>query len=572
MASKITVELDIDPGGRGAAAIKGIKSDLAGFEEGTRSAARGGTDLLSVFSGNVLADFFQRGTSAATAFAAQAVRAAAEADDANSVLIFSATQAGIAYDTAATQAEAFGKRVGSSNTEAARTYSELIRLAAAAGRSSDVELIGQRFADLAAARGLKGNELSVLAKQIATGTQDEALNKFGLADPSKLYIDFVANLNAVPGAAKRTVESLNEMEKAQARLNPLVDLGAKAQGESEKRLGRTSGELDTASAAYTNLTTQIGEGITQSVQFKEALVLLSEGLGSLVTSHAKARRELALGLKTPKQLAQETREGTGRQILNAVSGIGAFVASPLFTLGDAHDLVSGKINLDEFYTRSRGTQEAILNPGQPQYEADLESSRQTKRELDEQEVKAQTAARDSAAKAAAAVAASAADAQAKATKKAAQEAESAYKAALGFIDDIAARSSGTDNPFVKLFTEGETAAERMQERFGALGAKVVDEFTAMERKALDVATATQRIEHNLKAVELESQADAILNTYIGITAEMGRQLGIQQKQFDAATNVYKLRREAVAFERGFVPQNGAQQRREDRENYERVKD
>jgi hypothetical protein len=93
----------------------------------------------------------------------------------------------------------------------------------------------------------------------------------------------------------------------------------------------------------------------------------------------------------------------------------------------------------------------------------------------------------------------------------------------------------------------------------------------MERKALDVATATQRIEHNLKAVELESQADAILNTYIGITAEMQRQLGIQQKQFDAATNVYKLRREAEAFERGFVPQNDAQQRREDRENYERVK-
>jgi hypothetical protein len=101
MANKIIVEIDVDPGGKGQAAIKGIKTSVDQFEGGVNKAAKGGTDLLAVFKGNLLADYFQRGTSAAAGFAAQAVRAAAEAEDANSVLTFSATQAGIAYDTAA---------------------------------------------------------------------------------------------------------------------------------------------------------------------------------------------------------------------------------------------------------------------------------------------------------------------------------------------------------------------------------------------------------------------------------------------------------------------------------------
>ncbi len=402
----------------------------------------------------------------------------------------------------------------------------------------------------------------MLAKQIATGTQDEALNKFGLADPSKLYTDFVAKLNAIPGAAKRTVESLNEMEKAQARLNPLVDLAAKAQGESERRLGRTAGQLDTTAAAYENLTTQIGEGITQSVEFRDTLTLISEALGTLVTSHQEARRQLAKGLKTPEQLAQEAREGEGREAFNAFKGAVSLPFSVPFTLYEQIKLATGQQSFEEYKTAIEGITNAVVNPGQRQYEADLERFRQTKREVDEQKiVAAQNANKPP----------PAAVPDAAAAKKAAQEAESAYKAALGFIDDIAARSSGKDNPFVKLFTEGETAAERMREKFGALGSHVVDQFTAMERKAIDVATATERIEHGLKAVELESQADALLKSYVGITAEMQRQLGIQQKQFDAATNVYKLRREASAYERGFVPQNDAQRKREERENYERVK-
>jgi hypothetical protein len=551
MANKITVEIDVDPGGKGQAAIKGIKTSVDQFEGGVNKTAKGGTDLLAVFKGNLLADYFQRGTSAALGFAAVAVRASAEAADANSVLTFSATQAGLAYDAAASQAEEFGRRVGASNTEAARTYSQIIQLAQRAGRPQDTDLIGKRFADLAAARGLKGNELSSLIGTILSG-QDEGLNRLGIDDPGKLYAAYAPTIG-------KTAEALNQMEKAQAAVNAVLEKAAAADGEAERRLQGTAGQLDTASAAYANLTTQIGNAITGSKEFHDLLGTINEGLKLIVTSADEVRAKLKQGL-TPEQIAREQADSTLNQVSDFIT---TQAARALRGVNNASRVPGGQGGLLNYLGFSDEViDQSVEGVAQRRLASLTDNARRVQEETKRQAEKAQANANKPP---------PAAIPDAAVAKKAAQEAESAYKAALGFIDDIAARSSGKDNPFVKLFTEGETAAERMREKFGALGSHVVDQFTAMERKAIDVATATERIEHGLKAVELESQADALLKSYVGITAEMQRQLGIQQKQFDAATNVYKLRREASAYERGFVPQNDAQREREDRENYERVK-
>lgn len=548
--SKIIVELDVDPGGKGQAAIKGVKDSLHGFEGGTQKAARGGTDLLAVFKGNLLADYFQRGTSAAVSFAATAIRASAEASDANSVLIFSATQAGIAYDTAASQAEDFGKRVGASNTEAARTYSQIIQLAERAGRPQDTDIIGKRFADLAAARGLKGAELSSLIGTILSG-QDEGLNRLGIDDPGKLQAAYASQIG-------KTTEALTQMDKARAALNAVLEKGAAAEGESERRLAGTAGQLDSASAAYANLTTQLGNTITESKEFRDLLGAINEGLKLISTSADDVKKRLKEGL-TPEEVAKEQAESTFNVVSDFVTTQAARV---LRGVNNASRVPGGQGVLNYLGFSDEVIDQSVTGVAERRLAALTDAARAALKEVKDQEAKAaQNASKPP----------PVAAPDAAAAKKAAQEAQTAYKAALGFIDDIAARSSGKDNPFIKLFTEAETAAERMQERFGALGSEVVNQFTAMERKAIDVATATERIRHGLKAVELESQADALLKGYVGITAEMQRQLGIQQKQFDAATNVFKLRREAAAYERGFVPQNDAQQRREDQENYERVK-
>lgn len=551
--NRLIVEIDVDPDGKASAKLRDITGDVHSFAGATDKAGQSGLKLRDVFAGNLLSDFFQRGASAAVQFGAASVQAAAAASDANRQLEFSATQAGLSYTKAAELAESFGKRVGASNAEAARTYADIIRLAERAGRGADVEKLGRGFADLAAARGIKGAELSSLIGTILSG-QDEGLNRLGADDPSKLNAAYAASIGKV-------AEQLGQREKAAAAVYAVEKLMEQAQGESERRLRDTAGQLDTAAASWENFKVQMGDAATTSVTFRDILTTVSGVLDSLTVSHEEARRELAKGLKSPEQLAREAREGTGMQIWNAGKGIlsAGFALSPVGQLAFEYQKL-GRSD-EEIAAINKSIYDSIFNPGQRGEEADRERFRGIQRDIREQEAKArQNANRPNVE-----------TPDAAAAKKAVQEAEKAYKAAIAFVDDIAARTSGRDNPFIALFTQGETAAERMQERFGALGAEVVKQFTEMERKALSFESAAERIHASLRAVELDFQAEQLQRGYIGVTAEQQRQLGVLQKQFDALRNVPDLLREAAAFERGFTPQNDFQLAQERRGEYERIR-
>ncbi|HEV2864340.1 MAG TPA: hypothetical protein VGX48_25300, partial [Pyrinomonadaceae bacterium] len=397
MSNRVVIEVAVDEDGKASAALHSLEGDVLRFTAGVNRAGTEGMKLRDVFAGNVLADFFQRGITGAVQFGASSVQAAAVAEDSNRRLEFTATRAGISYTKAAEAAEDFGRRVGASNTEAARTLSDLVRLAERAGRPGDVEQIQQRFADLAAAQGLKGGELSELIGTILSG-QDEGLNKLGLPDPSKLYAQYAASIG-------KTADALTEMEKARAALNAVEAKGAEAAGQADARLLSTAGKIDTAAASYENLKAQTGEAITTSIEFRDVLDTVRDALGSLVTSHAEARRELALGLKSPEQIAQEERDGIGRQVFNA--GKGALTA--LFAVNA--QVGGGALLLDQLgiptNTFDPAVQDAIYNPGQRQYEARVEQLRALKAEIEKQEADAKTNAGASAARAAAAAARSA---------------------------------------------------------------------------------------------------------------------------------------------------------------------
>lgn len=608
--NRISVELDIDPQGKGAAAIKGVKASLDDFEGGTRKAAQGGTNLLDVFKGNLLADYFQRATGAAVAFAAQSVRAAAEADDANRVLTFSATQAGIAYGDATAQAEEFGRRVGASNTEAARTYSQIIQLSERAGRAGDTDIIGKRFADLAAARGLRGAELSSLIGTILSG-QDEGLNRLGIDDPGKLNEAYAASIG-------KTADALSQMEKARAALNAVEAKGAQAEGESAKRLEGTAGELDTASAAYANLTTQIGEGITQSVEFRDTLNLISEALGTLVTSHQEARRQLATGLMTPEQLAQEAREGEGRQSFNAFKGAVSVPFSIPFTLYEQAKLATGRQSLEEYNTAIEGITNAVANPGQRQYEADLERFRRLQREIEAQKTDADARQAESTRKAAA-------DATLDPSRTRRTQLESEFETASKGenlvarfekirqikaelrslpdevfstgdeeklikkaneqldqtrekIRDVAQSArefltglvtqADKDNPFVALFNKLETSSERAQERFGAFGEEFAEQMAEIERQLIRGEIAVARFQSQLSSLKYEQEARRLRDPFIGLSGPDERELDVFKARFGAQTGNFADRREAENFRRGFVQQNPFQVQRENRQLFE----
>lgn len=138
------------------------------------------------------------------------------------------------------------------------------------------------------------------------------------------------------------------------------------------------------------------------------------------------------------------------------------------------------------------------------------------------------------------------------------------------IDSLAVKVEH-DNPFAKLAFDSDRAIEQIRLKFKDLSSDAVESLVRMQQAADDVARSNLKIQTSMKAVELEFQAKQLERGYIGITGEQQRQLNILQKQFDALKQAPDLRRQAEAFERGFVPQNDYQLAQEQRAEYERIK-
>gem|GEM_PF-6478712 len=559
--NRLIVEIQVDGEGRATAALKGVGDEADRFTAKTNEAGKAGLSLKDVFAGNILADFFKRGVDAAINFGAEAVRASAAASDANRTLEFTATQAGLAYTRAAELAEDFGKRVGASNTEAARTFADLLRLADRAGRVGDIDLIQRRFADLAAARGLKGAELSTLVGTILSG-QDEGLNRLGLPDPSKLYAQYAAQIG-------KTADALTEMEKAQAALSGVMAKGAEAEGQAEARLRSTAGQLDSASASYENLKTQVGEAITTSIEFRDVLDTISDALGSLVTSHAEARRELALGLKTPEQIAQEEREGYGRQAFNAFKGVASAVFSIPFTIKDDFQLAAGQISDEEYNTNLQGTGEAILNPGQRQYEARVAQLKELQEEIKRQEQEAQNkasaAAASAAAKEQARLQAEAAKEQARLQAEAAKAAAEAEKKTLealrqtrdearSFLTDSLIKSD-PDNPLLALFVRAQVEIEETRKKFqifGSSGSSFANEMARIREEELKTEIAVARFQAGLTALKQLQEANRLERPFVGLTGPEQRALDVFGARVAAATSGVSGAGQAEALRAGLT--------------------
>jgi len=558
MANIIRIEVDASDALRAQAELARLHAGINRFTGGVDGASKSGTSLKTVFAGNVLADFFQRGLGAAVSFTAAAVAASAAGEDANRKLEFSATQAGLSYTVAAGQAEDFARRVGASNTEAASTFSSIIQLAERAGRAGDAELIGKRFADLGAARGIKGAELQPLIGTILSG-QDEGLNRLGIDDPGKLQEAYAKQIG-------KTTDALTQQDKARAALNAVLTKGAAAEGQAEERLRSTAGQLDTASASVANLATQFGDSLTNSIEFRNSLDLISAALSSVMTSHVEARRQLEKGLKTPQQLADEASEGTGRRIKSAI--VGGF-STPL-ALGasvvDSLRLGFGQITADEFKAALKGNIDASFSAGKLQTAADLKAFQDVQADI----VKQKADAAAIASKPAAAVVDDKALKQAEAArKKFVAETLATRDAASDFLSSIQQRADG-ENPFTKLFTDGLTSLEKIKTEFAPFGDAFVDEMTRMQLGALDTERALLSLGSQLSATRLQQEARRLEQPSGGLTGPEDRQLDVLKARVSALNSNTGDRREAEALRRGFAAQSAFQVSQEDRALFERI--
>jgi hypothetical protein len=284
---------------------------------------------------------------AVAAFTKQAVDASIESTRANRALAASAVEAGRSYNDLAKSSAEFARAAGISNAQAARSTAQLQRLTTLAGEGDQLEKYQKGFLDLAAARGVAFEELDTLFSGIIAGT-DDALNRFGKADPSKLAAQYAAQLG-------KSVDQLTEQEKILSRLKAFdPDFGLFA-GANEARLQSFDGQLDQFNATLQNTIALFGDWIANSSIVSDNLEFISLVLKQFSGPSTSQVRELVASGRSQGEIVQALEPSTGEILYNRLRA-GFSKGTPI---GLITRLITGR-----FYDADEGTRLREIETGQ----------------------------------------------------------------------------------------------------------------------------------------------------------------------------------------------------------------
>lgn len=269
------------------------------------------------------------GVAVGVKFLKDSTEAAFDAERANRKLSASATEAGLAYGVLADKNREFAKSAGLSETAATNVTAKIAQLATFSGKPENIERLQQSFLDLSAAKGIAPKDVDVLIGTILSG-QDEGLNRLGISDPGQLYKAYAKEIG-------KTADQLSQFEKVQAATNAVMDKAAIFTGANSDKMASLSGQSEKASANLENLYTNFGQGLTQSLEFRNFLGFANSALESLTTNLANVKKELGDGA-SPRNLA--VKEGN-KPINQTFDAIGDFASLFTATGAGLYDFATG---------------------------------------------------------------------------------------------------------------------------------------------------------------------------------------------------------------------------------------
>jgi hypothetical protein len=413
---------------------------------------------------------------------------------ANRQIASSATGAGIVYAQAAEGARKLGEQLAISNSEAQKSYSQLITLTKNSGQTGQLDSIAARFADVAAAKGLKGEDISTLVSQLVSG-QDEALNRLGLKDPSGLYKDYAASVG-------RSVDSLSEMEKAQIRVNAVVKLGEQNAGAAAERLQDADGKMATASKRLDDLYATMGQAVTGSQEFQNFLTTVNDLLKSISVNADDVRAKLVQGL-TSSQIAEEQANSGLSSAMDYIAAgatkLAFSSANPLGylgaqALGFSGDDIARAGSVDDIHRRRieqlRQQAERIKQQDEKQAADAAKNKPKAYQQVEEQIKKFQAEQQK---------------AREKATEEHAKRLVSIYEKLRDDIGGTFARLE-QDNSFTGIEANAIKAAQSIEREFGAAGQVIVRQLQAVARQVADIERINARFDFAMKANDLRQAA------------------------------------------------------------------
>jgi hypothetical protein len=305
--NRIEILIDVDPNGRGASAIRGISSSLDNFGNsgaGNFDKAKHSSDAFHESLKNIGAFIASRKL---LEIGQQIIDVAKDSEKANSQLSASATQAGLAYGDLAAQAKKFSEDARIGTTEATKITAEITRLAQAAGKLNEIDLISTKALDLKKARGLDESELLNLLSAIRSGSSDEPLNRAGFDDPGLSAEKYAKSLG-------KSTEALSEQEKVLSRLLPFYEQAEIFAGANKDALDSLTGQTELANKTISDLSTSFSNNVANSLEFRDALKFVNESL-KLIASYDPITIRIRLqNGENPEDIAKDVANSPVQQV------------------------------------------------------------------------------------------------------------------------------------------------------------------------------------------------------------------------------------------------------------------
>ena len=539
--------------------------------EAIGTAGKSGSMLGQIFSGNVLADFFMRGLSAAKEFTQEVIKAGVEGERTKRLMASTALQTDVDLAKIEKLARTF-RSMGVSTTQAREVAAASYNAANLAGTPEDGELFGKRFVDLAASRGRSMDEIAVMMRSIFTddATSDKLLGR----NPSNIQTDYAKKMGL-----GTSYNDLNDRQKNQAIVEAYKTAGLKVEGEAARKMDSAAGMVDESAASWEDLKTQLGEAAFQNGLFNDSLRTTIDLLKSFVATAPKPGESLADAQKRDAESWGKTFEDWVSDPIQylgtTIAALGEFSAGGMTSPVEWARGYGGRFK-EIAYSRETGVEErwAAERTATQKREAAQGRWENGRRLTDEEfaEKRHKKKADEPVEKTAAqireeksAVAKIERD-QRQRDQEALREYIERQKSALQFVKnlreearsmrgELAGNIAGEDNPFVKTITDLETLAERTQKKWGSLGDEVVKQMERIQRMPLDRKLQEARLSSALSSLELQQQARRQLMPVIGMTGRDQRQTAVwnaRTKNFESN----QLRRDADMFDRRLDPGSG----------------
>lgn len=480
------------------------------FDEIERSASKTSSLVSGAFSPENLISGVAIG--AVVGFGNKALEAAKNADNGQRLLQATSKETGLAFADLTNQAKAFGEATLQSSAQANAGFAQITNFANAAGRADKLEQFSKAFADLAAAKGIDPSQIGDIARQLNALT-DEATDKLLNANPSAFYDKFAKSIG-------KTADSLTDAEKRAAVFDETLKKGAIFTGEAEKRVNASASAVDRLSIKWDRVKESIGGAIIPLTEFLEKSVQLATADPKLYQRKDNSGNEAIFADKRAREFAENLRASDAR--------IREAQTNPL---GNLQNFALSKVNLATGFFDLKERNKAIeaatkeatdfADNLRKRVEAALASKNQNLIGLAQKELRPYLNLFDNETRGKLTDDFSANDAAQleKRVAKAKEETDKftrsvdqgkskvaeLEKAYISFVDNAFAKS-GSNNPFVSVFSEAEKAINSTRETLKGLSSDVRSTFEQLIQKQNDLALFSARLDNNLNVFDLREDA------------------------------------------------------------------